>query len=109
MRVRPVQILVALFLFAFLLSPAQGGVPTDDSDWELKEEKNGIRIYSRSIEGSSINAFRAETTLDAPLENVMAVMSEPGSCVEWVHQCSVSIRCRTFWLDELSFDPLLLS
>jgi len=83
--------LMALLISLSLISPVHGsGVPTDDNDWSLRTESNGVRIYTRNLDNSSINAFRAETTLAVPLENVMAVMSVAGSCVEWVHQCSES-------------------
>lgn len=77
--------------FAFLLLASTTGstsVPTSEEDWDLDLEKDGIRIYTRAMDDSRIDAFRAETVLDAPLEAVLAVMSDPRSCLEWVHQCA---------------------
>jgi len=75
---------------AFLLLMSTFGsasVPTSEKNWDLDLKEDGIRVYTRSINDSRINAFRAETVLDAPLEAVLAVMSDPRSCMEWVHQC----------------------
>ena len=33
------------------------------SDWELKKDKSGIQVYTRSVEGSSFNEFRAVTII----------------------------------------------
>lgn len=81
---------IGLILLVFLSQASHSGVPTDDRDWELSDETNGIRVYTRDLDHSSIKAFRAEVVLDGSLESVMAIMSEPGSCVEWVHQCAES-------------------
>lgn len=67
---------------------ASASVPTSEENWELDLDKNGIKVYTRSMDDSRIDAFRAETVLDAPLEAVLAVMSDPRSCLEWVHQCA---------------------
>ncbi len=35
-----------------------------DSDWDLKKEKSGIEIYTRSLEGSSFDEFKGVTTIE---------------------------------------------
>ena len=40
--------------------------------------------------GSGFQAFKAVAELDAPVENLMAVMINPESCEEWVLNCSES-------------------
>ncbi len=50
--------LFSVFLFFSLLGllPAQ-------SDWSLAKEADGIRVYTRSVPGSGLKAFRGEVTL----------------------------------------------
>ena len=36
-------------------------------NWELKKEEEGIRVYTRYIEGSDIKAFRAEAVMEGKL------------------------------------------
>lgn len=64
--------------------------PEDDEAWTLRKETDRIRVYTIDQPGSSFKAFKAVGLLDAPIENLMAVMINPGSCVEWVHNCSES-------------------
>ena len=78
--------LIILFFIA-LATGANASVPTDNKDWNLQVDDNGIEVHTRNLHDSYINAFRAETVLDGPLETVMAVMADPKSCLEWVHQC----------------------
>lgn len=49
--------------------------PFPESEWNLKKEKDGIKIYTRSIEGSSFDEFRGITTIEnSSLEEVLAVI-----------------------------------
>lgn len=82
--------LTALLLPLTMLAAANlhAEVPTDDEGWEQALESDGIVIHTRNLENSRVNAFRAETMLDAPLAAVAAVMANPRSCMEWVHQCA---------------------
>lgn len=43
-------------LFVFLFYP--------ESEWDLKKEKSGIEIYTRSLEGSSFDEFKGVTTIE---------------------------------------------
>ncbi|GAA0849139.1 START domain-containing protein [Marinobacter szutsaonensis] len=60
------------------------------ADWELRTETDNIRIYTAGQPGSKFKAFKAVATIDVPIENLMAVMINPASCTEWVHNCSES-------------------
>lgn len=69
-------------------APVQAELPTEDSEgWTLRKESGDIRVYTIDQPDSSFKAFKAVGLLDAPIENLMAVMINPGSCVEWVHNC----------------------
>jgi hypothetical protein len=37
--------------------------PAIDADWQLKKEKSGIKIYTRSFEGSSFEEFKGLTVI----------------------------------------------
>ncbi|MDX1633518.1 MAG: START domain-containing protein [Marinobacter sp.] len=65
-------------------------LPAENADWQLQKEVDDIRIYTIDQDDSPFRAFKAEALLDVPLSNVMAVMLDPTSCLEWVHGCSES-------------------
>lgn len=82
---------VASLLLQVPAASAGTGLPAESAaGWTLREEADGIRVYTIEQPDSSFKAFKAVGVLDAPLENLMAVMINPGSCVEWVHNCSES-------------------
>lgn len=78
-------------LTTFGVANAQAELPGENADgWELRKEDGNIRVYTIEQQDSSFKAFKAVAILDAPLETLMAVMINPGSCVEWVLNCSES-------------------
>jgi hypothetical protein len=75
--------------------PATGSntprLPAIDSEqWALQKEIDNIRIYTMDQPDSGFQAFKAVARLDAPIENLMAVMINPESCEEWVLNCTES-------------------
>ncbi|HLV78028.1 MAG TPA: START domain-containing protein [Marinobacter sp.] len=83
---------VAIFFASLLLSAPlvaePGPLPAIDAEhWALQKEVDSIRIYTMAQPGSGFQAFKAVAELNAPIENLMAVMIDPESCKEWVFNC----------------------
>ncbi len=78
-----------LLIFALFLASAssRAELALHSDAWRLDFDQDGIRIYTKAQPDSVYHAFKAETILNVPLHHVMAVMAQPGSCVEWVHGC----------------------
>ncbi|MFT5575901.1 MAG: hypothetical protein ACI89D_001421 [Bermanella sp.] len=57
------------------------------ADWKLERDKDNVKVFTRDVEGSSIKAFRGETTIDAELNRALALMDDTAACVEWMHTC----------------------
>lgn len=46
-------------------------------EWQLKKEKNGIAVYTRSVSGSAFEEFKGVTTIEnSSLAEVLAVISD---------------------------------
>ncbi|MDC0662576.1 START domain-containing protein [Marinobacter sp. SS21] len=70
---------------------AQASLPDEASpDWSLSKHTDDIRVYTLAQPDSNFRAFKAVALLDVPIENLMAVMIDPTSCVAWVHGCTES-------------------
>jgi hypothetical protein len=58
-----------LLITLFLFSSANG------TDWVLKKDKSGIKVYTRSFEGSSFDEFKGETLIpNVSLSKVLEVI-----------------------------------
>ncbi|MBR9869765.1 MAG: START domain-containing protein [Gammaproteobacteria bacterium] len=86
-----------LFGFAALLLavPAfaddHSALPPENSEhWALQKQVDNIRIYTMDQPGSGFRAFKAVADLNVRINNLMAVMINPESCKEWVHNCTES-------------------
>lgn len=89
--IAPFVLLMATLAAAAVTGTAQAELPDENAEgWSLRKETDNIRVFTTDQPGSSFKAFKAEAILDVPIENLMAVMVNPHSCVEWVHNCSES-------------------
>ncbi|TNE76917.1 MAG: lipid-binding protein [Gammaproteobacteria bacterium] len=85
------QAILTLLLSALATASIGAELPGELAEgWELRKEADNIRVYTIEQEDSSFKAFKAVALLNVPLQNLMAVMINPESCVEWVHNCSES-------------------
>ncbi|MGB1949761.1 MAG: START domain-containing protein [Marinobacter sp.] len=85
------MLLTGLTLCVFTPAAVQADLPAEDAEgWSLRKETDNIRVYTIEQSDSSFKAFKAEAVMDTPIENLMAVMVNPESCVEWVHNCTES-------------------
>lgn len=58
-----------------------------DTDWKLVKEEDGITVYTRAVDGSSVKQFRASAKISASLASVLAVMLDSDACSEWIYRC----------------------
>jgi hypothetical protein len=45
-------------------------------EWELRKEDEGIKVYTREVEGSKIQEYKAEALVDASLSEIVAVLKD---------------------------------
>lgn len=65
-----------------------------DGDWRLDRDKDGIRVYTRAVEGSALREFRAEMTADAGVENILRLLDDTDNLVNWLADCKKSERIK---------------
>lgn len=66
---------IALLAFSSFHSQAQ--------DWSLEVDKENIKVYTREVEGSSMDEFKAITTLNFPLSKVFETLKDASVLSEW--------------------------
>ena len=73
-------------LFLFLVF----GLPDSSFSWELEKNKNGIKVYTRKTDQSSIKEFKAITTVDAKRLRVAEIVARVSDYINWFPKCSDS-------------------
>lgn len=60
-----------------------------ESEWRLDKEdgKRGIKVYTRSIEGSSLREFKGTMSLKSSLTAFIALLADGKRAPEWMHNC----------------------
>ena len=69
------------FLFLSYTLPGQ--------DWELKDEEDGIKVYTRQVNNSDIRAVKVESTVEATLSELAAVILDIPASSEWIYATKV--------------------
>lgn len=53
--------------------------------WKLKDEEDGIKVYTRKVEDSDIKAIKVECTVEATLSQLTAVLLDFPASSEWIY------------------------
>lgn len=72
-------------MFLLLFLPLFG---IGQADWELRKEKEGIKVYTRDVDDSDFSAYRGITTLGQPLSVIVAAIRDISSYPDWMPNAS---------------------
>jgi hypothetical protein len=76
--------LIAILLCLPGFSFAQAG------EWKLAKDQNGIKVYTRHIDGYAIDELRTELTVKAPMNALVAVITDADNYSDWIFACTQS-------------------
>jgi len=62
--------------------------------WKVKEFKNGVTVYTRSIAGSDVEEFKGETTVKTNLGSLLNVFEDFKNYPNWAYNCSYAERVK---------------
>ncbi len=74
-----------LFLLGLLVCTSAAA---EELGWRLRKDSEGIKVYTRKVEGSPVLEFRAETTLDVSRDKVVAFYEQIERYKEWFSDCT---------------------
>lgn len=55
------------------------------NDWVLKTDKEGIKVYTKGLENSSLKATKTVCVIDASLSRITAVLMDINRAADWVY------------------------
>jgi len=79
-----------VLLFVLLLTAFNSFSQT----WELKMDQEGIKIYTRKIEGSNVVQFKGEVTVKSNIGGILALIDSVPEYPKWMHNCGDSRRIK---------------
>lgn len=59
--------------------------------WEIDKNEDGIKIYTRVVEGSDFKSFKAIVQVEAPLDEVVKTLKNIGGYTKWFAYTKTSI------------------
>lgn len=64
------------------------------SDWTLEIEEEGVKVFTKAVEGEPIKATRAIAAFDASPEKIAGILSDPSQSEKWMDRVSSSKMVR---------------
>ena len=74
-----IRIIVAVVLLT--------GVAWSDAapEFSLEKDKNGVKVYTRKIEGSALKEFKGITSIKTSLTSLVALMDDTAAYTQWLY------------------------
>ncbi len=81
-----------IIVFIITISTLFSYQPTDlkDKSWKLEKSKNGIDVYSRTVDGSAIKEGRITLIVKARLSAVVAILEDVNNQPDWLSKTLVA-------------------
>lgn len=59
-------------------------------DWELKKDKNGVKVYTRSLDSTKIKEYKAVVLANTSVKKALEVILDGNNLWKWNHKTSES-------------------
>ncbi|MEI8202374.1 MAG: hypothetical protein WCH34_05145 [Bacteroidota bacterium] len=83
-----------LSLFSFIFVLLFISFNSFSQDWNIKVDKEGIKIFTRTISTSSVQEVRGEITVKSNLGGILALIDSVSEYTKWMSNCIYSERLK---------------
>lgn len=73
------------FLILFCMVCVKIAAAQTDDSWTLKQDNDGIKIYTRKVPDSKIDALKVETVFEATASAVAAAVMDINGSKRWLY------------------------
>jgi hypothetical protein len=56
------------------------------AEFAVEKEKNGVKVFTRKIEGSALKEFKGVTAIKTSLTSLVALMDDTDAYTQWLHE-----------------------
>lgn len=76
-----------------------------DGSWELKKDKNGISVYTKTEGNSGLKVFRGITEVKGSLSSLISLMKSVEDSPNWIYNCTEAtlLKSDSFWEEYIYF------
>jgi len=60
--------------------------------WDLKVDKENVKVYTRSVTGSSVQEFKGEVTIKCNMSGILALIDSISEYTKWMYKITTSYR-----------------
>jgi len=60
--------------------------------WELRKEGEGVKVYTRKVNGSDIQEFKGEVIAKSNLSSILSVIDNVSDYPKWMYKCTYAER-----------------
>jgi len=82
-------------LLSAIIFSLHSGANAQDYPWKLKAEKEGIKIYNRSVSHSRIKELKMTTSVKTKLGALVSILDDVTRYPEWMHGCKGGERANS--------------
>lgn len=98
-KVSTIDTKLALF-FLMLISYAQ---MSNAQEWNLSSDKEGTKIYTRSIAGCDTKEVRVLTTFKTDINTLRNVLADVDNYSDWAYKCKIAKKIKTISNNEFYY------
>jgi hypothetical protein len=73
------------------------------TEWKLKNEKNGIKVYTSEVINSKFKAIKVDCELQATLSQIVKVLLDVKGCPEWLYHTKLCVLIKQVSPSELYY------
>lgn len=84
--IKKLKFIILIFLVLAFTAPLYAA----ENPWQLKKKTEGISVYTRKVEGSSILEFKGDMTVNAPMAKIIPLFEDVKGLTSWYYQCTHS-------------------
>lgn len=94
---KTVRLLLSSIIFTFLSNPAWARSDWAKDGWEMVSQKDEIKVFRKSFEGSSVKGVGGEAFVEAPISKILWVLMDHEHKNEWIDKFQ-----KAYTIEELS-------
>lgn len=64
-----------------------GALSAQKGEWKLAKSENGVKVFTRAVEGEKVKQFRAEFEVRSTLEKAMEILDDIERYPSWQDNC----------------------